>query len=222
MSEEKKVSTLPSGYRKKVEKEKERKAPPSPFFPEEEERELPEKPAMEERAEAPFIAADLQGKITLLALVIALASLALAYLSFSGLNAVRGEAKAIAQELKAMRDTPATFTSQAVGEAVVSFDVPVSEALQDSFEIPLRATIPIEGTGKANLPFYGVVDVRFNGSARIDQPLRADISQIPPTYKLTIRQTAPLTAKLTTTVRPGEAWGAQFDRIIQRLEAAGG
>ncbi|MEM3031089.1 MAG: hypothetical protein QXH27_05120 [Candidatus Micrarchaeia archaeon] len=220
MTEEKKISTLPSGFRKKVEKAKEeKKAPPAPFFPEEE-RELPEKPARAEGA-APLLESDLQSKVTLLALVIALASLALAYFSFSGMSALKAEAKAVAQELRALRDAPATFTSQARGEAVVSFDVPVSEALQDSFEIPLRATLPIEGAGKANLPFYGVVDVKFNGTAHIDQSLRADPSQIPPTYKLTVRQTAPLTATLTTTVKPGEAW-PQLDRIIQRLEAAGG
>ncbi|MEM4389898.1 MAG: hypothetical protein QXG98_04515 [Candidatus Micrarchaeia archaeon] len=216
MAEEKKISTLPSGFRKKIEKEKGEKAPPTPFFKEEE---LPERPAKEERAAQP-LEAELQNKLTLLALVVAFAALVLAYLAFSGMGALKAEARAIAQELRALRDAPATFTSQARGEAVVSFDVPLNQALRESFEIPLRAELPIEGTGKANLPFYGVVDVKFNGSAHIEQPLRADLTRVPPTYKLTVRETAPLTATLTTTVKPGEAW-PQLDRIIQRLEAVG-
>ncbi len=221
-----KISRFPSGYKRK--KTEGAYSPPIELTEEEKKPEMAteEKESRRTEYEKPFSARPTSGDyhesklpllIAVIAFIIALLAIGIAFMAYSDMQKTKIEASAIAKDLKEIQSKPIQLRKTVSTPAKITAEIPLSQVLAGT-TIPLTGTLQINGSGKARSPTLGIFDVQIEAIAPLNQKVTLQQTAFTEQDKLKISSDTPLSIDVTITTKAEEFWGDQLDDIINRLE----
>jgi len=155
-----------------------------------------------------------------LAFIISLAALAFVLLSSGGMDASeKAELRAIAADLRAISAKDIVVSSPIQTTVKIDEEIPISEIFPSDFSVPLafnlqlpKQVTAISSTGQAAV-------FTFDKTIPISQAARIDVSSSKDTIK--INREIPVNTQVRVAVRVGDAYGSEFEDIIERMEKLG-
>jgi hypothetical protein len=153
--------------------------------------------------------------LSVLAVVISLLALGLAlfYHPSSALSPV--ELKAVAEDLKTLRDSNFEVQDSFGTTYSVSTEIPLAEAMDTNFQVPIEMDLPVSGTVVGTSPWGSTVSIPVSGT--IPVRLVANMTLIDTTQTIRISAQVPGNVSASFAVKPSEAWKNKLDDIIKRL-----
>lgn len=161
--------------------------------------------------------------IAIAALLIAIVSLVFSFfVSSSQYEAIKSEAREIANDLRAMKEKDITLTAPVRTTASVDKTIPASDIFPPTFYLPLDFRLPIDTELTALDPTGRPIMFTVNESVTVKANIPIDTTSVMAQNLLTIKQDIPVDMEFTTSVKVGNACGDELDDIIEKLERIGG
>ncbi len=171
-----------------------------------------------EKREAP---GNLPLLLAVLAVAISLLALGLALFYHPSAQAVpSAELKAIAEDLKGIRDSGMGFEGPVSTVTELNAEIPASEAMGETLQVPIEMEIPISGKVSGTSPWGGVVQFPVSGTIPVKMTVDMGIGNTSQAIRIKTSVPSNTTAKFA--LNPSEEWKQKLDDIIQRLEKTAG
>lgn len=126
------------------------------------------------------------------------------------------ELKAIAGDLKEIKDSSVEVGDSFVSSSSVNAEIPVSDAMDEVVQVPVRMDIPVTGTITGTAPWGSTVTIPVNGTIPINFVANMTIGKSSQNIRVNVQVPANTTTKFT--IKPSDYWQKQLDDIINRLE----
>lgn len=160
--------------------------------------------------------------LSVIAVVISIIALAAVFLVAppAGSAISQEELKAIAEDVRAIRDSHVEILSQTETSTTMEAEIPVSDAMDQKLQIPLSTEIPVSGSVSGTSPWGTVVQVPVSGTIPIHVVANLTLGRT--SQKIVVSTSFPTNSTTSFALSPSDHWKKELDDIIERLERLGG
>ncbi|MBI4399150.1 hypothetical protein HY570_00225 [Candidatus Micrarchaeota archaeon] len=159
--------------------------------------------------------------ISVLAVLLAILSLLLASFTTLSYFGMKGEVKAISEDLKKIRDTKTSINTPLQGTVVIDRELEASEALPSTLTFPVKFTLIINDTVSMVVPGQGVRPVPIYKEIPVEQVVTIDFAKAGKGKQIVLRTSIPIDTTVSAKVSGNDLWKTELNDIITRLEKIG-